>query len=129
MNDGVAYCAGECFPYNSLNFAKYYKEINEILNKLVFLLQNELSYPLSGRQLQLLDKYFNFYPQAHFVYQLPTVIKLLEILPTKINENDIFATYFQRYLEVCFTPPLLLNSSELINCEKDLEEYFSVLGV
>ncbi|XP_044762678.1 cilia- and flagella-associated protein 69-like [Coccinella septempunctata] len=124
-----------CFCRSSLPTCPQYSEVKEkyaqifhILRKLTELLESELLSCLTGREFELFDHYFSMVPQAHFVNDLPFVCRLLELIPEKMYINEVFEEYYEKYLVLCGVPPLMLYSSESLTCNKDLEEFFSVLG-
>ncbi|KAK9888558.1 hypothetical protein WA026_000803 [Henosepilachna vigintioctopunctata] len=115
-----------CLQYSKIQ--EKHAQIHYILKNLAELLESEISSCLMGRQLELFDHYFRMEPQAHFVNDLAFVCRLLELIPGKMYENEVFKEYYEKYLYLSGLPPLMLQSSELLRCTTDLEEFFSVLG-
>lgn len=60
---------------------------------------------------------------------IPFVSKLLELILEKPEYMTRFRQQFEYLLLLCAVPPMLVCSSEILHCGKDLEAYFTFLGI
>lgn len=59
---------------------------------------------------------------------MPLIMKLLELVVQRLISYPQYQIPLEKLLEKARTPPLLMQSSELLNCKRDVCEYFTLLG-
>lgn len=60
---------------------------------------------------------------------LPFITRILELILEKPERMSLFRKQFETILSIGAVPPMLVCSTEILSCSKNIEEYFTFLGI
>ncbi|CAH1105261.1 unnamed protein product [Psylliodes chrysocephalus] len=113
---------------NMENVACTCSNASNLLNRIVALLECEITKHDISRILEMLYNFISASQCGIYVSDLVAIMRLLEIACDRFKEVPTFKDILKNVLNICKIPPFMKVCSDVLRYAPDIKEFFAVLG-